>query len=205
MPDAVFADPAERLPWLPNIAPPPQPKRSTGKAVGLAGWAVAGALLIAGASYWLGTQSGKQPGTGGTVASSASGPDATLKLPEPRANVQPQVSIPHAPEVRPAPAPTVAVPESAPNQHKRPRLKREEPSTAKLDQAVKVQSDKPAAAPAKSPPVAAAKPQPLKLWPSRQVTGSSGRLVQIGAFGTRHQAKLGWRHMQRAYPAIGKL
>jgi hypothetical protein len=37
------------------------------------------------------------------------------------------------------------------------------------------------------------------------VAGADGRLVQIGAFGTPLQAKFGWRHMQRAYPAVGEL
>jgi hypothetical protein len=37
------------------------------------------------------------------------------------------------------------------------------------------------------------------------VNGAAGRLVQVGAFGTRQQAKLGWRRMQRAYPAVGRL
>jgi hypothetical protein len=37
------------------------------------------------------------------------------------------------------------------------------------------------------------------------VQGASGRLVQIGAFGTRYQAKLGWRYMTRSYPAVKRL
>lgn len=47
--------------------------------------------------------------------------------------------------------------------------------------------------------------QQLKYWPARQTKGASGRLVQIGAFGTRQQAKLGWRRMKRSYPAVGRL
>ena len=61
---------------------------------------------------------------------------------------------------------------------------------------------KPAPAPAVRPP---ASREQLKLWPSRVSSGASGRLVQIGAFGSRQQAKLGWRRMQRAYPAVGRL
>jgi hypothetical protein len=52
---------------------------------------------------------------------------------------------------------------------------------------------------------AAAKPQTAQLWPARQVNGAAGRLVQIGAFASRRQAKLGWRQMQQAYPAVGRL
>ena len=47
--------------------------------------------------------------------------------------------------------------------------------------------------------------QQLRYWPARQTRGASGRLVQIGAFGSRQQAKLGWRRMKRAYPAVGRL
>jgi hypothetical protein len=54
-------------------------------------------------------------------------------------------------------------------------------------------------------PAAPAKPKPLTLWPSREAKGASGRLVQIGAFGSRQQAKLGWRYMQRSYPAVSRL
>jgi hypothetical protein len=34
------------------------------------------------------------------------------------------------------------------------------------------------------------------------VHGAAGRLVQVGAFGSIHQAKRGWWFMVRAYPAM---
>jgi hypothetical protein len=37
------------------------------------------------------------------------------------------------------------------------------------------------------------------------VAGAAGRLVEIGAFGSVPQAKLGWRYMVRAYPAMTRL
>jgi hypothetical protein len=37
------------------------------------------------------------------------------------------------------------------------------------------------------------------------LAGAAGRIVQIGAFGSRQQAKLGWRRMTQAYPAVGRL
>jgi hypothetical protein len=43
------------------------------------------------------------------------------------------------------------------------------------------------------------------LWPARTSQGASGRLVQIGAFGSRLQAKRGWWHMVRAYPGVRRL
>ena len=69
--------------------------------------------------------------------------------------------------------------------------------------ATKGKAEAKAPSPARSAPLARA--QQLKLWPSRQAKGASGRLVQIGAFGSRQQAKLGWRRMTRSYPAVGRL
>jgi hypothetical protein len=47
--------------------------------------------------------------------------------------------------------------------------------------------------------------QNVRIWSAWESAGASGRVVQIGAFGSRLQAKLGWRHMVRAYPAVKRL
>jgi hypothetical protein len=66
-------------------------------------------------------------------------------------------------------------------------------------------------APAQSAPVAVAaapspaRPIPLRPWQPRVVAGASGRLVEVGAFGSVQQAKLGWRYMVRTYPAVARL
>jgi len=60
----------------------------------------------------------------------------------------------------------------------------------------------PVAAPSKPAPAAE---RPLKAWPATESAGAKGRIVRIGAFGTRQQAKLGWRYMVRAYPAVTHL
>jgi hypothetical protein len=44
-----------------------------------------------------------------------------------------------------------------------------------------------------------------KPWNPRIVTGAAGRLVQIGAFGSVHQAKRGWWFMVHDYPAMAHL
>jgi len=44
-----------------------------------------------------------------------------------------------------------------------------------------------------------------KPWPPRVIRGAAGRLVQIGAFGSTHQAKRGWWFMVRSYPAMAHL
>jgi hypothetical protein len=55
--------------------------------------------------------------------------------------------------------------------------------------------------------VARPQPQfaPARPWQPRIVQGAAGRLVEIGAFGSVSQAKLGWRYMVRAYPAMAHL
>jgi hypothetical protein len=50
-----------------------------------------------------------------------------------------------------------------------------------------------------------APPAQLTLWPPRVTSGAYGRLVQIGAYGSRLQAKQGWAAMVRSYPAVAHL
>jgi len=226
MTDAQAAVGMDRLPWLddepaqtPRAAPTPvrtKSRPSTPSGRELAGWAVAAALLVAGGSFWLGTQSARES----TEALAPPQTQSTAKLPEPVSDVQPQVPIAVAPEVSPSRTPTIAVPPSAvrrtlvrsrklsPMDMKSSDLSKtveeQERATAKPESA-KSEVAKPATAPAAATPPAVAKPQPLRLWPSTESKGAYGRVVRIGAFGTRQQAKLGWRRMQRAYPAVGRL
>jgi hypothetical protein len=60
-----------------------------------------------------------------------------------------------------------------------------------------------AAAPPKAE--ANADARPLTAWPATKSQGAKGRIVRIGAFGSRQQAKLGWRRMVKAYPAVAHL
>jgi hypothetical protein len=60
-------------------------------------------------------------------------------------------------------------------------------------------------APAQQSARPAASAAPLALWPATQSQGAYGRIVRIGAFGSRQQAKLGWRYMVDAYPAVAHL
>jgi hypothetical protein len=64
---------------------------------------------------------------------------------------------------------------------------------------------KTAAATTSAAPTAPPPARSLTASSSREAAGASGRLVQIGAFGTRRQAKLGWRYMARAYPGVKRL
>ena len=45
-------------------------------------------------------------------------------------------------------------------------------------------------------------PGAADLWPARVSSGAYGRLVQIGAFGSRLQAKQGWRQWSALTPAL---
>lgn len=42
-------------------------------------------------------------------------------------------------------------------------------------------------------------------WPVRQAEGSAGRLVHVGAFSTRRQAKRGWNALMRVNPSLQRL
>lgn len=191
----------DRLPWLDDE---PE-RRSRGSTREVAGWAVAAALLVAGASYWLGQRSASEIEP--PAVTRVTPPSTTVPLPAPQA-AQPQVEPSLVPEVEPAPVRTVPV--SRPRAErsaarKAPPAPAAEEKPSELSEVEKAQEAAPVTA-APPPKIAApAVEKPLKLWPARISKGASGRLVQIGAFGSRQQAKLGWRHMMRAYPAVGRL
>lgn len=236
MADAGAAVGMDRLPWLEDEPAPraqpglrePAPARApraptrSANARELAGWAVASILLVAGASYWLGTQSADQPESAGLETGAPASPEATVRLPEPRA----PAPVIETPQVVPPPLSTVDVPEprfkrSAPRKRAAAarRLKPMEMKNSELSKAVAKQegavpqADTPkivvAPAPLTRAPAPAARPlasrEQLRVWPARVSRGASGRLVQIGAFGSRQQAKLGWRRMKRSYPAVARL
>ena len=177
MSDARTADGFDRLPWL---ADEPKPRTKRGPRE-LAMWAGAAMLVVAGASYWMGAHSSTEP----VGAPSRQVPvSTTVPLPEMR---QPEVVPDRVPEVVIAPAPTVR---SAPEPEVRVRRSQARPVSKRV------------AAPAKSAPAPAAA---LPLSPSTRRVGPAGRMVRIGAFGTRLQAKRGWWAMVRAYPGLKPL
>lgn len=208
MSQAQAAAAVERLPWLadePKPAPPAKAERR-GSGREIAGWAVAAMLFVAGASYWMGAHSW------GPSQNEAASPSTTMAVPQPRAGEpqqqaepQPQVILEPQPQVSPVPEREVTI--ARPRVERRTLvrraapLKREVPSSATLDKVVAEQK------PTAQQPKAAVNPdaKPLKAWPAWQSQGADGRIVRIGAFGTRQQAKLGWRYMVRAYPAVAHL
>jgi hypothetical protein len=210
---------SERLPWLTDE--PKKPRKPGARELLLWGGAVI--ALVGGASYWLGMQTGtSEPES--TVTFQQTLPPVTSQRPDAQGPpTTEQVQIAPTPEVRPAPASEVR---SAPAPVVRPAPGRrvtastsevaasvaatEEPSKDSQSSAATEEKTTPpkaeaatAAKAARPPSIAPAKS--LTLWPSRVTSGAYGRVVQIGAFGSRDQAKLGWAYMARAYPGVKRL
>ena len=192
---------SDRLPWLID-EPKPQARTATAGREFL-GWALAGLLAVAGASYWMGTRTVQPPGD-------FSVPEATVKLPDVPQATEPQISVLEEPQVEPPPVERRAGQRAKPKPVRRKILSPMEKGGADLSKTVAEQEGAKSAAESTKPAVAAG-PKPLasrsqlRLWPATESKGASGRVVRIGAFGSRQQAKLGWRRMQKAYPAVGRL
>jgi hypothetical protein len=184
----------DRLPWLADdhqaraVRRPRRGRLREWRFRELLGWALAALLMIAGASYWLGMRS-----AGDTSMDSSPerlSPPVTVPLPAPRETRQaaaPQVAIEPVPQVPTvvAPSPPVKV-EPAPQS--RPAAAR--PAKRKASTARRAKS---------------ARAAPLALWPVRVEAGASGRMVRIGTFATRRQAKRGWARIMRFYPGMSRL
>ena len=214
MTDSRVALGMDRLPWLPDEPARPVAARQTSNKNSVLGWSIAGVLVVAGASYWLGTRTA----TDGAPQTSAP-PGTTLTLPDARP-AQPEVVPPVAsPEVS-----RVAEPEvhrvverpSKPGWKPLPRTVPKEVServerTMATDEMDKISTAQQAAVailrsePPRQIVPAVPNTQNVKIWPARTSAGATGRVVQIGAFGTRLQAKLGWKRMARAYPGVRRL
>ena len=198
----------DRLPWLEDEPAHATPKLGRAPATNL--WVLAAALLlliIAGGSYWLGTRTSSE-----VKPDAGSGRAVVAPLPQARTPQIPQVQLAPQRQVETAPAPEIRLAPQREVRIERPRpVKRivvQNPAAP-----AEVSGDESASAPAAtqsaSPPAAvAAAPapdRPLKAWPAWQSAGAKGRIVRIGAFGTREQAKFGWRYMVNAYPAVAHL
>jgi hypothetical protein len=214
MTDTRVALGSDRLPWLQDV-----PERSRAlPARQLLAWGTGTVLLVAGAFSWLGQLSRfGEPQPPAPVSRQRT---VTTPLPEPQVlppaqQIEiapvPQVEPTTAPEVRPAPAPAMRPApqkrEAAPKAEEVAKKTvaaqgKAESSTPKADEPATTDKT-PAAKPAAPPTLAPA--SSLRLWPSRVTEGAQGRVVQIGAFGSPRQAKLGWKYMARAYPGVKRL
>jgi len=186
----------DRLPWLADEPTPPTKRGGNRSAAALA---VGGTLLVAGLSYWIGAhgwhrQAPPAPHSATTVA---------LPAPRPAEPQQPQVILEPEPQV--TPAPQREVPMATPRVERRQVEKTAAPAPKEAETPSTADSAAPAPSVTPEAQPAQAAFKPLTVWPAWQSQGSAGRIVRIGAFGTRDQAKLGWRYMVQAYPAVAHL
>ena len=205
MSDARAAVGFDRLPWLADEPPAGRPAGRNWRA--LLAWIVGGALVIGGGAYWLGYRPATEtrpPAVTRTI------PPATVPSPVPSAANPPaplseivqQIESDRVTEVEPVPVPRVSTPEPSTKIRRKPRKRSAVVVHRNATPPSVKQSEKSASAAAASSPKQSGYPV---LWPSRESKGASGRLVQIGAFSTRYQAKRGWWAMVRAYPALKRL
>jgi len=180
MSEADTVSETDRLPWLGEDTAPPRDHR-TRDAIGLA---IVAALLIFGVSYWIASQSWQRAKE--RADNEAVAPPAAAPLPK-----APQVATRHQAKD----APRVAQRNVA---HSRQKAAVKAPTTSEVVKAVadnKEPVTKPAAAATPEKQVATTTPAPSK----------PGRVVRIGTFASPVEAKLGWRSMVRAYPALAHL
>jgi hypothetical protein len=196
MSEAEVTPPEDRLPWLGEEAEPPQDHR-TRDAIGLA---IVAALLIFGVSYWIASQSWQR----GHAEQEAVAPPVAAPLPNTPARQQAAVKPRHHRKASTSPVNERAVAQRAPTRPKQEVAINKAPKPV-----AKVQPEKPVAVAQNAAPKAA---KPLAAAPKVQVAtllsnevGTSRRLVRIGAFTSPVQAKVGWRQMVRAYPALAHL
>jgi len=133
-----------------------------------------------------------------------------VPLPDASQPIDEQIQPVPQPEIRPMSEPQAQAPEpSGPTARLLPRSVPSDVAervkrtivTDEIDRVAQAQDS--AAVKPLTPPVP--NTQKIRLWPARYSAGASGRVVQIGAFGTRLQAKLGWKYMARAYPGVRRL
>ena len=195
MSQALSAAGMDRLPWLAD-EPAPRAKRSASRSA--LGWAAGGMLLVAAGSYWMGARSWRPEPTA----------EDTVTLPPP----QLPATETQQPEIIFEPAPRVSAAPERETGAARPRIETRPAEHSAAAPAAAPPTLEPSDAPpaavlpaSPTPNLLPAVPKPLVPWPATESQGAYGRIVRIGAFGSREQAKLGWRYMVRAYPAVAHL
>ena len=200
MADGHAAYDPDRLPWLSDERKP----RRSGDSTLVLLWALVAAILVAGVSYWAGVQSVTEPGEF-TETARRSPPAATVKLPAPAA---PQVPPPALPEMQPvAEPPPVRIPgveHALPPKTEASRGASAKPKARPAPRKARAHRVKAKAAPIRKRAVAR-RPAQLQAWPAGQSAGANGRLVRVGTFYSRRQAKQGWSRIMRVYPGMRRL
>jgi hypothetical protein len=105
------------------------------------------------------------------------------------------VPIPGVERARPEPQPQAAPP---------PTVAAAEPATETTETAEAPATVTDTAASA-AKPVAAPRPVPAQAWPADVSANAYGRVVRVGTFYSRLQAKQGWQRIVRVYPGMRRL
>jgi hypothetical protein len=186
----------DRLPWLAED----RRRRRRNDSTPLMLWALFATLLVAGVSYWMGMKSVTDPDPFADFASPS--PAATVRLPEPAA------APPRAQEAPPSPVeevPPVVEPAPVPIPRVEPvRTARPETQRPARKSATSTRKARPRAAPARKR-TTARRTSTLRAWPADQSAGAHGRLVRVGTFYSRRQAKQAWARIVRVYPGMRNL
>lgn len=206
MADGHAAYDPDRLPWLSEER---KPRRSS-NGNPLLFWAFLAAVLVAGLSYWLGVQSVTAPDDFADILGK-SPPAATMQLPEPADEVPGGERVPRSPVpgvrpvAEPPPVPIPGVERARPVPASPPaKARASHPASTQAKARAAPRKARARPAPARRA-VAAARPARLQPWPAAVSAGANGRVVRIGAFSTRRQAKKGWWAIIRHYPGMKRL
>jgi hypothetical protein len=197
------------LPWLANEATP----RSRNSLREISGWLAAAALFVGGGAYWL-VERGAQPSPSPQVTPART---TTVVLPQAETVRQQQASKVLAPSkhgpaaaVRRAPLETrhiqVAAAHPTITRVKYPEMLAQAAKPRPCKCASGAELAKAAGKDSGTTSLAYSASHPSPLWPRPGVRPSQfqGRIVQVGAFAQVDEAKLVWRDMVRAYPAVAQ-
>lgn len=170
----------DRLPWLADESDVPRGRKGRGRFI----WIALLILGVAALSYWLGKQSWNLfPDRPADALAEA---DTSIVLPEARPAI-PEPELILDPVVEPAPLP------GEPAIARTPIVRLPASPSRKAESSDKAGSE------------AKEKSGPPEPWPVRKVEGSAGRLVHVGTFSTRRQAKRGWNALMRINPSLQRL
>ena len=196
MADSGLAYDPDRLPWLTEDRKP----RRKPSSPPLLLWALLAALIVAGASYWLGMQTASQ--SDDFAGPARTSPAATVTLPRPTV-VEPEVRPAPMPDMQPVaePAP-VRISQAAPTRKARVSVSRRASFRSKPRTASHLARVRSAQA---KHPVTVRRSAPMPVWPASVSQGAYGRVVRIGAYGSRRAAKLGWWRIVSKYPGMRRL
>lgn len=186
----------DRLPWLqdePKAALREDGRRGSRQRSVL--WLLAPLFLIAVGllAYRAGLPEWLRSARPSPEQSPSEGAAATVTLPAPIDNpLQAPAAHPQAtaPANRPADSPQI--------RHGRLVLRRVHAPAIELDnEPVVAENEAERAAPPPEPP--------LQYWPVQTSAGTTGRMVRIGTFASRRQAKKGWKRVVKIYPGIQRI